>query len=356
MIIYISMFVVIFLVFLIRKLNDNYNDSKLISNLDVIVIFGYIIFWVGIRDSFVDTSAYILRFNDASISNLSNLDFTFGSGWGFDVLEILFKTFISSNYHAWLMFLAIISGGCIAYTFKRYSINFYYSVFLFLSTTTFTWMMNGIRQFLVASIIFACTPLIEKRKSLLYILIVLLFSTIHSSCIIMIPIYFVSQLKPWKAKSISIILIFLLITIFSTKFTGFLDEILSFSSYSDISEKFAIDDGVNPLRVLVYSVTTIIAFLGRKRLDKQSDIFVNMSVMTSGLYLIGMTTSGLLIGRLPIYVQMYQFILLPQLYEKIFTRESSKLLYVCSILCFLMYFYLMTKGIYYSSEITGRLL
>lgn len=362
MIIYISMMVVVAIAFLLQQHQTNLakasgysvKTSKILAG----AVFAYIIFWTGIRDAFVDTAAYILQFQNIQISHLSELDFTFGSGWGFEVLQIFFKTFISSNYHAWLMFIAVISGSCIAITFYRYSRNYFYSVFLFLTYTTFTWMMNGIRQFLVVAILFACTPLIVKRKWLLYTLVVLLCSTIHGSCIIMIPIYFVVQGKPWKVKSMVSIIAVLIIVAFASSFTNMLDMALSGTAYGEVGQSYLGDDGAHPLRVLVYSVPTIIALLGRRILAKKGkeiDVMVNMSIITTELYLVAMATSGIMMGRLPIYTQMYGYMLLPYLIETCFTPRSRRFLYIASIVCFVGYFFLMSQGFYYSSEITGRL-
>lgn len=360
MIIYLSMLVVVYIGYMMQKIRQSTHPyvNKRASKTMVFWIFGYIVFWVGVRDAFVDTAAYIARFNLATLKELNYLDYTFGSGWGFTVIEVLFKTFISDNYHVWLMFLAIVMGVCIAIIFHKYSCDFYYTMFLFLATTTFTWMMNGIRQFLAVVIIFASTPLLEKKKWLPYCIIVLLCSTIHASCIIMIPVYFIVQSKPWRIQTILVIMGALLILVFASNFTDVLDVLLSETKYANVSEKFAVDDGVNPLRVLVYSVTTFLAFLGRKILAKENrivDIFVNMSIITSGLYFVGMATSGILMGRLPIYTQMYEFILLPYVIERCFTPKSRKIMYIVSIICFLGYFYLMTRGTYYSSEFTGRI-
>ncbi len=172
MIIYLSMILVLFLVYCVQNVKKRGEYKSETSRVEMMLVFGYIIFWTGIRDGFVDTYAYISKFNNANLEDLQYLEFTIDSGFGFDILEIVFKTFISDNYHMWLMFLAIITGGCIAVTFRRYSVNFYYTVFLFLASTNFTWLMNGIRQFLAVAIIFACTPLIEKKRWCAYCMIV----------------------------------------------------------------------------------------------------------------------------------------------------------------------------------------
>lgn len=366
MVVYYSMFVLLFLVFLYNNklakksiVYNNTNDNQTIKTYRTcaFIVFAYIIFWIGIRNAFVDTAAYIRSFNTVVWDDLTKLDFTFGSGWGFKVLEILFKHFISDNYHFWLMFIAIISGTCVAVTFYRYSCNFYYTVFIFLSLTTFTWMMNGIRQFLAVAIIFACTPLIEKKKFLKYTIVVLLCSTIHASCIIMLPVYFISRSKPWKKRTMLVILIALFAVLFADQFTGILDTMLSDTTYTISSDSYLNDDGVNPIRVLVFSITTILAFISKKNVEDNDvvNILINMSIVTTGIYIIGMSTSGIMIGRLPIYTQMYQYILLPYLINKTFNFKDRKIIYILSIACYLLYFYAMSRGFYYSSDFTGRI-
>lgn len=360
MIIYISMLIVIFLMYCVEKIIKDYKGIKKMRALKVAAFFtfGYIIFWTGIRNAFVDTAAYIRMFQSASWGDLPFLEISWDSGWGFDLLMIIFKTFISQNYHVWLMFLAIVSGVCVAVIFWKYSINYYYTVFLFMAMTTFTWLMNGIRQFLAAAIIFACTPLLEKKKWFLYCLVVVLCATIHGSCLIMLPICFFVQGKPWTRKTLMILVGVCLVLIFTSQFTSIMDSMLEETKWATMSEDYISDDGVNPLRVLVYSVPVVLAFIGKTRLKDEPvcvDIFTNMSIFTVALYAIGMVTNGLMLGRMPIYTQMYGYILLPYIIERCFNVKSRRILYWLSIICYLFYFYLMSRGFYYSSDFTGRI-
>lgn len=361
MIIYISMLLVVLACYIIQDQMNQMGPIRAAgrfptSKVLAFVVIGYIVFWVGIRNGVADTYAYISEFNITTISDLGELNFTFGEGWGFDIVRILFKQFISSNYHVWLMFLALICGACVGVTFYRYSTNFYYSVFLFLASTTFTWMLNGMRQFLAACILFACTPLLVKRKTIAYCVVVLLCATIHASCVIMIPIYFIVQGKPWKAKCMISILAVALVLMFTSTFTGILDAMLEDTSYANTTQIYAGDDGAHPLRVLLHSVPVIIAFLGQRVISRKNHtvhIFVNMSIITLELYLVSMVTSGIMMGRLPIYTSLYSLILLPYLIDNCFTKSSRKYVYVISIPLYLLYFYLMMKGYYYSSDLTG---
>ena len=81
----------------------------------------------------------------------------------------MIKTYISDNYTVWLSIIAVISGICVMIPLYKYSCNFGVSAFLFMASCQFSWMFNGMRQFLVVAIMFACTGLILKNKPLLYI-------------------------------------------------------------------------------------------------------------------------------------------------------------------------------------------
>ena len=130
-----------------------------------VVTFAVIIFFAGARSYVADTAAYIRMFNDYPLFQNAH-DIIFDSSArepGFRLFSILVKTYISDNYTVWLSIIAVISGICVMFPLYKYSCNFGVSAFLFMASCQFTWMFNGMRQFLVAAIIFSCTGLILKK-------------------------------------------------------------------------------------------------------------------------------------------------------------------------------------------------
>ena len=92
---------------------------------------------------------------------------------GFDIFNLFFKCFISQDFHWWLMFIAIVSGLCLMSVLRRYSVDFFYSSFLFMAMQTFVWMLNGMRQFICVSILFACCNWIKEGRIVKFIIVVL---------------------------------------------------------------------------------------------------------------------------------------------------------------------------------------
>ena len=312
-----------------------------------IITFAIIIFFAGARTHVADTTTYINIFNEYPLFQNAH-DIIFDSSTrepGFRLFSILIKTYISDNYTVWLSIIAVISGICVMIPLYKYSCNFGVSAFLFMASCQFTWMFNGMRQFLVAAIIFSCTGLILKNKPLLYILIVCVLATIHKSAFILIPMYFIAQGEPWNKRTLLFIGCIVLAMLFTSKFTSLLTDVVEQTDYAGSVNEFKdMDDGTNPIRILVESIPVILAFIYRDKIkDKLTPIIklsINMSLIASGLYVISkIASSGILLGRLPIYFSMYNLILLPWLLKNIFEKREKDLVYYIMIICYLIFFY-----------------
>lgn len=311
------------------------------------ITFAVIIFFAGARSYVADTTAYIKMFNDYPLfQNAHNVIFASNAREpGFRLFSILIKTYISDNYTVWLSIIAVISGICVMIPLYKYSCNFGVSAFLFMASCQFSWMFNGMRQFLVVAIMFACTGLILKNKPLLYILIVCVLATIHKSAFILIPMYFIAQGEPWNKRTLIFIGCIVLAMLFTSKFTNLLTDVVEQTDYvTSVNEFKNTDDGTNPIRILVESIPIILAFIYRDKIkDKLTPIIklsINMSLIASGLYIISkVASSGILLGRLPIYFSMYNLILLPWLLRNIFEKKEKDLIYYIMIVCYFSFFY-----------------
>lgn len=328
-----------------------------------VVTFAVIVFFAGMRSRVGDTIAYIQMFNDYPLF-FNSRDVVFAEGArepGFRLFSILIKTFISDNYTVWFSIISLISGICVMYPIYKYSCNFGVSAFLFMASCQFTWMFNGMRQFLVAAIMFSCTGLILKNRALLYVLIVCILSTIHKSALILIPMYFIAQGEPWNKRTLLFIGCIILAMIFTSKFTNLLTDVVEQTDYaSSVNEFKNTDDGTSPIRILVESIPIIMAFIYRNKIkEKLTPIIklsINMSLIASGLYIISnIARSGILLGRLPIYFSLYNLILLPWLLNNIFEKKEKNFVYYIMILCYFAFFYYQMQvawgGLEYISKI-----
>lgn len=265
---------------------------------------------------------------------------------GFSVLAILIKCIVGKNHVFYFLVLAIIQASSLIFVYRKYSSEYVLSVALFvLSTDYVAWMYNGIRQFTAVTVIFGATTLILKKKYGALILIILLASTFHQSALIMIPLVLICSGKAWNRKTLIFIAMALVAILFVGEFTNLLDNALEETQYVNVVSDFkeSKDDGTNPLRVLLYSIPAILAFMGRDRIRKENDSLINlctnMSIVTMGLYVISMFTSGIFLGRVPIYASLYSYILLPWEVRYLFAPQSRRIVLLGLLGIYLLFYY-----------------
>lgn len=328
---------------------DGVGYEKKANWMICIVAFSAIIFFAGLRSYGVaDTGAYIEMFKsypDTLVNIFNNIQGENNDKIGFIIFSTFIKTYISSDYNVWLFIIAFISGICIVTTLYKYSENFGLSIFLFMASCQFSWLFNGIRQFLAVSILFLSTTLIIKKKPLQYFLVVILASTIHITAIMMIPVYFIVRGEPWNKRTIGIIILVLMCMLFSSTFIKVFDSAMNDSQYAiGYQENKKTDDGVNLITIAVQSVPLIIAFLSREKLKYKYTpiikICINMNILSICTYIISkLVSSGILIGRLPIYFNVYSLILMPWVLKNSFEKKERRLVTFIMIICYLIYFY-----------------
>jgi len=313
-----------------------------------VLVFAPVIWMAGHRGWIADTGAYIMQYliMPRSISGLSLYAANIDKDKGFYIFSAVLKLLIGNDYTTYLMILAIIQGISIITIYRKYSSAYVLSIFLFVASTDYiSWMFNGLRQFMAVTLIFAATGLMLKKKYIPLIIIILLASTMHQSALIMIPLVFIAQGKAMNQKTMLFIVLALVGIVFIGEFTTILNDSLADTQYKNVMSdaKMFQDDGTNPVRVMIYSIPAVLAFCGRRIIRKANNPVINMcanmSVITMGIYLVSMVTSGIFIGRLPIYISLYSYILLPWEIQHMFTKKTRKIIYIGITGAYLLLYY-----------------
>ncbi len=307
-----------------------------------------IIFAAGMRGNVGDTGLYREGFLSlpGSIFEIPQYVSTVEKDKGFAVFQIVLKSIIGERDVLFLFIIAVIQGACLFYVYRKYSESFATSMFLFIASSDYmSWMFNGMRQFIAVTILFACFGLILKKKYIPLIVIILLVSTIHASALIMLPIIFIVQGKAWNWRTLLFIMMVLLAVAFVGNFTSLLETSLQNTQYDSVvtGDLWLNDDGTNIIRTLIYSIPAILALVVRRFIDDEDDPIINMSVnfsiIAAGLYLLSSFSSGVYIGRLPIYFSLYSYISLPWMIKHCFTKKSAEMLYAIMIVGYVAFYY-----------------
>lgn len=313
----------------------------LIAMLPVILMVTY-------RDMFGDTMAYRRAYTRMPDYFEEIPEYLEGieKDRGFYLFSAIIKITVAYNYRVYFFVLALLQGVTVAMLFRKYSSDFAISLFLFIASADYvSWMYNGVRQFTAVTIILLGTPLYLKRKIIPSILLILLASQFHQSALLMIPFILIAPGKAWNWKTLLFTLATIVVVFFIDRFTDILDNLLVSTQYTNVVSDYTAfgDDGTNPIRVLVYSIPAIISFFFRKQIQETDSPVINfctnMSIISMGLYVVSMFTSGIFIGRLPIYASLYGYILLPWEIENLFGKSIKRVVTVSMVLGFLGYYY-----------------
>lgn len=303
-----------------------------------------LLFFLSYRDVVLDTFTYIESF-DNTPGNWSGLvEYTRNpllKSVAFTYLTGLFKIIFSSSHYWWFFFISASCLWCIYKTCITKSPSMALTVFLFIAGTTFTWLLNGMRQYFVVCILFYASQLLLKDKKGWFIILIFLMSYFHRSAIFFIPIVFFTSTEKIFGKGMAIIVLATLIgTYFSDFILGEANELMD-NEYGDALTEDG--GGSSILRLLVMCVTPAIALLnlGTLKLNYIPPyiiLAINMSIVGACFMFAATFTNGILIGRMPAYFTIYDLYLLPWLIYKLRVDIRPFILFSCVTL-YIVYFY-----------------
>ena len=300
----------------------------------------------GHMNGFGDSTAYINGYLNSTknYSSIPSVLMSETKDKGFLVLTYVLRNIFGENYALYLTTIAAVSIVLISIIYKKYSISFFLSVFLFIASGDYIqWGYNGIRQFLAAAIVFCGISLFLNKKYISFGIIVLLASTIHLSALVVLPIIIIIQGKAWNKRTLLFLVVVILVIFFIDQFSNFFTNLMESTQYKKEVSQFEASKGTNVLRVLVYTIPAIISLIFVQKIRELDNPIINlcvgMSIATSGFYIVSAFTSGLFLGRLTIYFSLFNYILLPWELEYLINSRYKRILKIVTIVLYLVFYY-----------------
>lgn len=306
--------------------------------------------WGGWRTNAMgDTTMYRLLF-DQMPTGFENFGAYLASrpkDKGYVVFEYLIKTLVSENSVVLFLIIAVIQIYLLVRVYRKYSENYWLSMFLFVASADYLgWVHNGMRQFIAVTIIFAALPLLLRKQYIGMVLVVLFASLFHTSALVFLPFIFVVNGNAWNFRTMLFLVGIVVSVYFLDVVTGFISTALEDTVYEQdavLMIQTVEDDGTNILRVLFYSMPAIFSLVFRKRIEAADDpminLCVNLSVVSAGFYLFSFFISGILVGRIPIYFSLANYILIPWLIQELFVPDSALVIEGGLIAVYSFYYY-----------------
>lgn len=339
MIVYISNLIITTIIAII------FNKKKINKWITVILVTVPLVCVSGFRWRVgTDFGNYYTTFSE--IQNYS-LGFLFSSSYsdfisferGFSIL-IWFIGIINKNPQFIMFITSLINVGCVVYALKKYSSCFSLSIYLYITTIIYYSAFNAIRQWMASIIIFLAFKYVIERDFKKYFIFVIIASTIHISALIMIPVYFIVNFKPFGKKMIIVAIVFTIIAMLLTPILSSFENIVSGTRYEDYTSISKTDDGVNIFRVLVAMVPVALSLIYYNKLkeDKENKYLINFSALNFLILLLA--TQSTIISRFTMYFELYNLLLYPKILRALNKNERYIFIFLLC-LCFFIYMCLL---------------
>lgn len=319
-----------------------FRDEEKNEKRIVVILFVIIIFFAGMRSYVSDTHIYANTYKSLPV-NLSDFNAdTYERDWMFYYLSTLFKIMTKGSYNAWFMVIAVISGYFFGRVIYRYSEEKWLSCYLFVAGCMFSWFFNGMRQFIVMSVLFGNIDLVLNKKLFKFVLLVILMGQIHGSSYFFLIILLLERCEPWSKVMWWIILLSIIVGMGFNSFSEVMDNVLENTQYSGMGTTMANGSGSSPIRVLFAAFPVILSWIMKDKINKQNssilNLCVNASIMNMASMIISTFSFGIYMGRVAAYFNMFNIILLPWLIMNLYEGKNKQLIILGFLLLYAFYF------------------
>lgn len=296
-----------------------------------------------LRTSYNDTYNYIYAFqNSESISE--GLQSGIFTDWTGNPLSELYESVmrsITTNYHVYFLIPAFLSSFAVIKLLKKYSVSPAFSLLIFFSIGTYIMYVAALKQCIAMFFLLMALPYaIDKKyvKFYLLVLIAVLFHT-HAFMFALVPLLVE---KPW-GKITWVLLgaaLFAMATYGSTlgRFMEYAQSIGAMVAEIEVFDSHQI----NILRVMVYWIPALFALIFRQRLfndsTREENLFVNMSLISAFILMIGLVQGANLFARMAAYFEIATAVALPWMIKKLFTKQSAQMVTVIATVLYFGYF------------------
>jgi len=344
-------------IFKVRTIDGRTESNPLL--ISFLFSFLPLIFIIGMRTDGADTPLYIEAFD--------NLTPTFSAMINIQKKDKLFYQFatlvkmIFPSVNAWLLILAFLQVLFICITLKKYSAMPGISFFLFIASTEFSYMFNGIRQFLAVTILFAGYKLLVEKKYVPYILLIILAAQFHGTAYVMIVGLLASFIKPWSKTIYIAAAAFTVSMIFLNPILSGMKIFFEDTVYQSQINKIIETEGVNFIRALVALVPCVLGFIFRKNKaifsKREYAVAFNMSTLNAAFFIAASIVGGNLMARFAEYFTIYQLLTYPALFKHCFKKGMERNIVVLAfgvIYCVWFWYQMdVNWGITYVSDVLG---
>jgi len=260
------------------------------------------------------------------------------SAWGSN--DVLFRTLniMVPNFFVLIALISIFYLIVIWNLIKNnLKVNQYWFAFLILLINPYLFLihLSGLRQTLALCIFVCAINYAVKRKLIPYVACILLAAGMHSSAIVLLPIYFILSEKPVNRKYMIMISTLLGLLLFTPLFDIIAIKLLEYLP----RYRYYYNQGLqNSLRAtLISSLYFLLILFNLGKLKGKEIIYGKLSLIATVLAVLAVKVS--MITRIGMYFDLFMIITIPQIFSRIERKIYKKMLFIVLIGIYLLRYY-----------------
>jgi hypothetical protein len=261
------------------------------------------------------------------------------SAWGAD--DFLFHTLNIAvpNFFVLIALISLFYLIVIWYLIKNnLKVNQYWFAILILLINPYLFLihLSSLRQTLAICFFIFAVNFAVKRKLIPYVMFILLATGMHSSAIILLPIYFFLTEKPFNKKYLFITMTVLGILLFTPVFDITVDKLLE---YLPNHYRYYYNQGLqNSIRAtLISSFYLFLIAFNLGKLKGKEIIYGKLSLIATILSVLAIKVS--MITRVGMYFDLFLIITIPHIFSKIEKKIYRQILFIVLIGIYLLRYY-----------------
>ena len=247
-------------------------------------------------------------------------------------ITMKFINTISDSYIAYFIFLAVVFWFFSAYTIKKYAVDVFIALLVFVSFRFSDFYMNAMRQGISIALIFFSIKYIFDKKLIYFVLIVIVAALYHKSAILFLPIYFIQYIniesKKWLMPVIFVIVFVLKDLLFQYIFVRLISYSEQDSMYLNVGEAHGI------LYFILYLVAFALCYFFSLDMKNNRNFTILLNIVFVALLLQVICLTNPAFNRVAIYFSQFFTLIIPIVYKQMVEKYGETKSYFFWILFF----------------------
>ena len=304
------------------------------------------VLFVGLRTQYNDTQNYTAAYKAMAIPEdlFAQMHWELGDNPLFTVCNRVLRKLNFSD-QSFLLFYSAVTVGINLWFLRKYSSNFPFSVFLFLSLGAFTFTLAAIKQCIAMAICLIAIDRALRRKYISFVLWVLLAAGFHPYALMYLIVPML-MFRPWSIMTIVMLGCFAVAGVIMESLIGTIVDVTDLLGENFDAASFT-GEGVNPFRVAVVAVPILVSFFTRTEIarkhDRVQNLMVNLAMLNAEIMFVGLFGTANYFARLANYFLPFQALAMPWLLSH-FEPRSRQLMTVGAV-CGYGAFYVFSNAI-----------